>query len=152
MEKRPKQKQTREAAKIASLFKKKKTLNPAQYECMIDNMKKRIMQLQAQNSDLQKRLDSACDQIKGWEQLVKSMDAILYEIAVKYGEKNVPNEPANPDYVTWDIKIPKPDPAKIRQMQVTTVKKDEEYIIHVRSDALLDNFDRTMVAEEKPND
>lgn len=118
MEKR--QKQTREAARIASLFKKKKTLNPAQYEGMIDNMKKRIMQLQAQN--------------KGLRELVASMDAVLLEIAKKYGECPT----AGTEAPVWYLTFPIPDVFKMRKGQVMTTKEDGEYKVLAMSEEAID--------------
>ena len=98
----------------------KKRLNPAQYEGMIDNMKKRIMQLQAQN--------------RGLRELVDSMDAVLLEIAKKYGECQT-EETVAP---VWYLTFPIPDVSKLRKGQVLTMKDGGEYKVLAMSEEAMD--------------
>ena len=95
MEKR--QKQTREAARIASLTKK-------------------VEKLKEYN--------------EGYQQLLRCMDAILYEVGIKYGERHIGSE-GTPG--VWVMEIPVPDPSKIDPAQVRSAKDGDGYKITVRS-------------------
>lgn len=99
MEKKPKQ--TREAARIASLTKQ------------VERLKQ---------------------ELEGYRQLVQSMDAVLLEIAKKYGECPT----AGTEAPVWYLTFPIPDVFKMRKGQVMTAKENGEYKVLAMSEEAMD--------------
>ena len=100
----------------------KKHLTPEQYENIIEHMRSRLRRQE--------------QRLSGLDELVKSMDAILYEIAQKYGEPyiDLAEETAArrggcTDWRSWMLKIPKPDVSKMLPKQVISFSDGDCYVI-----------------------
>ena len=84
----------------------------------------------ARIASLTKQVKKLKEYNEGYQQLLRCMDAILYEIGIKYGERIIGSE-GTPG--VWRMRIPAPDTSKMIPNMVETVREDGEYIVTVRS-------------------
>ena len=96
---------------------------------------------------LRARVQKQEKRIKALRQLTECMDAILKELAIKYGERVQKEES-----ICWYLEFPVPDVAKLRFGQVKTCKEDEKYKVCVFSDETMDELAAKASAEQEADD
>lgn len=89
----------------------------------------------ARIASLTKQIEGLKKTLEGYSQLVQSMDAVLLEIAKKYGECPTASGTGAP---VWYLTFPIPDVSKLRKGQVMTAKEDGEYKVLAMSEEAMD--------------
>lgn len=97
-------------------------------------MEKKQTREAARIASLTKQIEKLKQELEGYRQLVQSMDAVLLEIAKKYGE--FPTE--GTEAPVWYLTFPIPDVSKLRKGQVMTTKDDGEYKVLAMSEEAMD--------------
>lgn len=93
-------------------------------------MEKKQTREAARIASLTKKVEKLKEYNEGYQQLLRCMDAILYEIGIKYGERIVGHD-GTPG--VWAMEIPIPDVSKIKPGQVITERFNDGCRITVRS-------------------